>query len=107
MDIRIKVHDNRRCTPERIKIGFVGEKNIDKIALNISKNIDEMNWYLLFENKLYRFNNNILVINEELTRKSGTFYAYILGSDAKPGESITSGSKFFNSEKIIMKVSER
>lgn len=107
MDIKIKIHDNRRCTPEKIKIGFVGEKNIDKLVLNVSKNIDEMDWYLLFENKLYRFNNKTLIVNEELTRKSGIFYAYILGSDAKPGESITSGSKFFNSEKIIMKVSER
>lgn len=107
MDINISVENNKDCKPSDIILGYVGEKNIDRIILNIGKGIPRMNWYLYFDGNVYPFSSNTIMIDERLTNKEGSYIAYILGSDAKPGENINGGKLFFNSNKIIMRVRGR
>lgn len=107
VDINIIIQSNKDCIPSNVTLGYEGEKNVDRIVLDIDENIPKMKWYLYFNGALYPFTANILTIDERLTKTKGIYAGYILGSDAKPGCNIQSGHLFFNSNKIIMKVRER
>ena len=108
MDIRITVNENKSCNPSDLILGNENEKNIDKIVLDIDTKLPYLNWYLLYDSVVYAFNNKKeLMIDDRLTNTPGTHTAYIIGSNAKPGKAINSGTMFFGSNKIIMRVRER
>ena len=108
MDIKIKVFENKTCNLSDLILGNESEKGVDKIVLDIDSRIPQLNWYLVFDTSIYAFNNkNEIIVTDDFTSQPGAHSAYIVGSNAKAGKPINSGDKFFNSNKIIMRVRER
>ena len=102
----IHVNGDKSCSPNDIVIGYVGEKNVDSIIIQLDESLPEMKYFLLVGNKIYPFIDNELKINEILTSEKGVLKVSIVGSNAKSNQPITSGSLFFHSDNIILRVRE-
>ena len=107
MKIKLKVNENKTVSPSDIVIGSMGERNIDSLVIE-HPNIAGVKWYLYISNTkmILPFTNDTLVIDHNLTSGDTTKSVVVIGSDAKKGESVTTGKHCFISDKFIMRVKE-
>lgn len=99
----IEIHTDKSVYPNDLVIGNEGEKGVNTLLFDIDKNIPNMKWYLIMDDRLYPIKAYRLTVDETMT-EAGARLCYVIGSNAHPGHKLNEGTLYFKSDKIIMRV---